>query len=318
MRLKVVLMAFLISLPVWWGFDVFSTYLGEAFYDIQLAKDPRLLAASVNSSILDKRLQILKQDNQLKKELGLLNIDAKAVISVKIDNQGNEKIMLSKNISEELPIASLSKLMTVLVASDSHDLYELISINEEIVNQEESFGCLTIGDKLSVNNLIHSALIESSNDAAYALSQILGEDKFVEKMNYYCELIGLNNTYFYNPTGLDKIDKINYSTSSDLVKLTRYILREHPEIFKITIKNSYKITRPNGTLHHFISESTNKLLKEYPEITGGKTGWSLSANGCLLIILDDPNSNDYYINIVLGSKDRFGEMGKIIDTILEY
>jgi len=313
MRLKIVLIAFLISLPVWWGFDMFSQYLGEAFYDIQLAKDPRLLAASVNSVILDKQLEELKQDNQLKRDLESLDVNAKAVISVKIDNQGNEKVMLARNIDEELPIASLSKLMTALVVFDSYDLYQAINISQKSVNQEESFGYLTAGESLSVNNLLHSALIESSNDAAYALSQPLGEDKFIELMNSY----ELNNTYFYNPTGLDDSEKINYSTANDLVKLTRYILEEHPEIFEITAKNSYKIVRPSGSLHHFISESTNKLLKEYPKITGGKTGWSLSANGCLLIILDDPNSGDYYINVVLGAGDRFGEMRKIINTILD-
>jgi D-alanyl-D-alanine carboxypeptidase len=320
MKFKIVLITFLISLPIWWGFNVFSDYLGNAFFDIELAKNPKLLGASINNILLDNQIKELKELNGLKNNFEELNIDAKAAISVKVDYQGNEKVVFAKNINEKLPIASLSKLMTALVVIKSYNLYQLIPITSESVAQEESFGCLVAGEKLSVNNLLHSALIESSNDAAFALTQPMSEEVFVDSMNTYSNIMGLDNTKFSNPTGLEpnNLEDIdNYSTVEDLVKLAKYILKEHSEIFEITANNSYKITRPNGTLHHFISENTNKLLKEYPEIIGGKTGWSLSAKGCLLIILDDPNSSDYYINVILGSEDRFVEMKKIIDIILE-
>ena len=78
---------------------------------------------------------------------------------------------------------------------------------------------------------------------------------------------------------------------------------------------------PNGLIHHFIPENTNKLLGESAnwrtKIIGGKTGWSFSAGGCLLLVMDNPKNNSYFINIVLGAKDRFGEMQKLVDALNE-
>ncbi len=312
MKKKIVLVAFIISLPLWWGVNFLENYLEGVFFDLELAKTPELF---VNNSVEERQLAELKLDNQISRSLKELDINALAALSVKIDKDGNEKVLFDQNSEQELAIASLTKLMTALVVLDSYDYFQLIPIDEESIDQEGAAGDLKMGEKLSVNNLVHMALIESSNDAAFALTKPLGQREFVALMNDYSKNIGLNNTFFNNPTGLEPD---NYSTAKDLVKLTAYILEKKPEIFDITANTSYKILKPNGNLHHFIAESTNKLLKEVPGIIGGKTGWSPAAGGCLLLVLDDPNSSSYYINIVLGTDDRFEEMKKIIDIIQSF
>lgn len=312
MKSKVILIAFLASLPVWLGVNFLENYLEKVFLDIELAKRPEVF---INDFVEERKLAELKLDNQISRQLKELNIDALAAVSVKIDKQGNEKVLFEQNSEKKLAIASLTKLMTALVVFDSYDYFQLIPINEEAVSQDGDTGELELGEKLSVNSLVRTALIESSNDAAFALTQPLGEKTFVSLMNDYSEKIGLNNTYFNNPTGLEPD---NYSTAKDLVKLTAYILKEKSEIFDITANDSYKILKPNGDLHHYIAQSTNKLLREVPGIIGGKTGWSPNAGGCLLLVLDDPLSSSYYINIVLGADDRFGEMKKIVDVIQSF
>ena len=146
-------------------------------------------------------------------------------------------------------------------------------------------------------------LVESSNDAAFAVTQPIGERAFAGLMNIYAKEIGLKNTRFFNSTGLEPNGERNTSTALDLLEISRYILQKHPEIFEITGDR------------RFVSQNTNKLLAEYPEIIGGKTGWMPSAGGCLLVVTKDPKEKNYYVSIVLGAKDRFAETRKILDIL---
>ena len=131
--------------------------------------------------------------------------------------------------------------------------------------------------------------------------------------------MGLNNTSFINPTGLDPdspSEEENVSSAEDLAILTEYILKKYPRVFEITNKISYEVLTPTGTSHHFIEKNTNELLADFPQIIGGKTGWTPLAQGCLLVVLKNPRNKDsYFINIVLGSKDRFADMKKIMKEV---
>jgi D-alanyl-D-alanine carboxypeptidase len=150
------------------------------------------------------------------------------------------------------------------------------------------------------------------------LTEPIGEEGFVDLMNINAKNLGLKNTRFFNPTGLEPDgpnEPINHSTVGDLVKLAKYILKNYPQIFKITANQSYTILKPNGAVHHFIPENTNELLGKVPGIIGGKTGWSPKASGCLLLVLKNPKGNGYFVTVVLGSNDRFGDMKKIIEAL---
>lgn len=323
MKFKFFLISFILSLPFWWGVDTLAGSLENFWFLEEIANRPEVFTAQINQRILERKIKNLKLEKLQAELLKNLEIEAKAAISVELDNKGNEKILFEKNSEDLLPIASLSKLMTALVIFDLDETYSLpqmVTINEEAVEQEgvSRYGDLKARENLSIGALLHIMLIESSNDAAFALSESIGEEGFVGLMNLYAEDIGLRNTHFVNPTGLDPddlLESVNYSTAGDLVKLAGYVLKKYPQIFEITNNQSYEILRPNGSLHHFIPENTNKLLAEIPEIIGGKTGWSLAAGGCLLLVLEKPEKNGYFINIILGAGDRFREMRKIIEQV---
>lgn len=320
MKLKILLISVVLSTFLFLGINVLSSYFEDFWYDLELAKRPELITASVNQRIMDRELKELKIDKQKMIDLENAGINARAVISVRIDRAGEKKELFSLNPDDRLAIASITKIMTALVAIEIYDSDQLILITDEAVNQEgqSKYGNLVVGEELPLESLLYTMLIESSNDAAYALTQPIGHEAFVELMNLHVKKIGLENTYFVNTSGLEPNDpeKVkNYSTAKDLVKLAKYIIENNPEIFDISANKSYRVLRPNGTLHHFIARSTNKLLEEIPQIIGGKTGWSPAAGGCLIIILKDTRNGGYYINIVLGAKDRFAEMRKIINII---
>ncbi len=315
-RLILLLISILLSLPLWWGANFSEVCLEDFFVERMGVKDFNILTAQANQRlILDKIKSLPKVEN--------LEIGAKAAISAEIDKKGKVRVLFSKNPSQKLAIASLTKLMTALAVFDlkgSYDLSKEIRISKKAVNQEgvSKYSDLKEGKYLTVNSLLHVMLMESSNDAAYALTGPVGKEGFTDLMNLYAKDLGLENTSFVNPTGLepdDPLKPINLSTTEDLVSLTEYVLENYPRIFEITNMISYEVLTPEGISHHFIEKNTNRLLAEFPQIIGGKTGWTPKAQGCLLIILKKPESEKYFINIVLGSKDRFTDMRKIIKEV---
>lgn len=314
-RSKVLLISLVLSLPFWWGMNVLSENLQNSWFEEELNRSLR---------ISDRQTKELKLERGLQQRFKALEIDAKAAILVKVNKNGDEKILFEKNSQKPLAIASLTKLMTALVVFDLDEVYnesQPVKITKEAIEQEgqSKYGELKIGESLSVKNLLHIALIESSNDAAFALTEPIGKQGFVELMNLYSKKIELENTYFVNPTGLepDKPEELkNVSTVRDILKLAKYILANYPQIFEITTNQSYEVLNLDNTLHHFIPQSTNKLLGEIPEIIGGKTGWGIEAGGCLLLVLDNPEEEgSYFVSIVLGAKDRFAETRKLIDAL---
>jgi len=322
-KLKILLISFVFSLPFWWGMNILAGNLEDFLFWQEMAKSPEVFTAQVK--IPEKEIKTPKITKILANDL---KIGAKAAISVEIDNKGNEKVLFEKESQRPLPIASLTKLMTALVVFDldeSYNLSQLISITKEAVEQEEKYGELKEGEELSVENLLYIMLIESSNDAAYAITEPVSQEGFVQLMNFYAEDLGLENTKFINSTGLEPDDSQepsphlrqgeagkNFSSAQDLVKLSKYIFKKYPQIFEITTNNSYEVLSPDGSLHHFIPENTNELLTEFPNIIGGKTGWSPLAGGCLLLVLENPEKKSYVINVILGAGDRFEEMRKLI------
>jgi len=325
-KLKIFLIAFVLSLPFWWGINSLAKNLEDFWFLQEITKNPEILAAQLNQQILEAKIKDLRLEKLRTERLENLEIAAKAVISIEIDGQGRERILFEKNSKEPLPIASLTKLMTALVIFDLDETYNfslLVPITEKAVEQENSskYADFKIGEELSVETLLYIMLIESSNDAAFALAELIGEKPFVELMSFYAKDLELKNTQFVNPTGLDPDDPQepqNLSTSRDLVKLSKYIFKNYPQIFEITTNKSYEVLNPDGSVHHFIPENTNELLGEIPGIIGGKTGWSPTAGGCLLLILKNPQKDSYFINVILGAGDRFAEMRKLIEAIGNY
>jgi len=245
-----------------------------------------------------------------------LEIGAKSAISLWVDdNFLHKRILFGKNISEQLPIASLTKLMTAFVVIENYNLDQTVSISKEAVAQSEYAGNFKAGENFSVRNLLYSVLMESSNDAAYALAEVISPSAFVDLMNLEKKnILGQNNknTFFVNPTGLDSENNetIGYSTAEDLAELASYFLKKTRLIFEISSLPSLDLYSSNGVFHHKIL-NTDELLGELPDVVGGKTGNTEKAGGCLILIQKSPNKEGYLVNIILGSEDRFGEMEKL-------
>lgn len=242
-----------------------------------------------------------------------LQINARAVFSVKINPFGKEKILFQKNENEILPIASLTKLMTallVVIHPQEYDLKKEIIISPNASLQEDvpEFGNLQPYERKKIKDLLILMLKFSSNDAAVALAEVLGEEIFIEKMNQKAKDLSLENTHFSNPTGLDpeniswnleNKEHFNYSTAKDLFSLSKYILREFPFIFE------------------FSNHKKQITLSDGQKIIGIKTGYTPTAGGCLLLIFADQKGN-YFFNVILGAKgkeERFEEMQKLINWI---
>ncbi len=232
-----------------------------------------------------------------------LEINAEAFISEE-SNLENSQILLSKNSDAILPIASLTKLMTAVVVLDNYNLADEVKVSRTADSLQAVLTDVKIGTTMPVENFLEVMLVASSNKSAYALAEKMGEQKFVGLMNQKAQSIGLQKTFFGDPTGLSPK---NVSSAQDLAKLAEYILKNYPKIAEISrIKQ----------LHIFgLGDigNTDQLLGQIPDIVCSKTGFTIEANGCLLLVINNQKNNDYLINVILGANDRFAEMGKIIN-----
>ncbi len=318
-RIIIIIVAGFIFLATFLEGIILLNEISELYFYRQINKSQGMASILSGQKKLIKELKEIKREKLIEKNFRNLKINAKEAISVKINKDGKEKILFQKNRHQPLPIASITKLMTALtvIKLENNDLSKMIIVTKKAVNQDGD-SKLKEGEKISIKNLLYMALIESSNDAAFALTEPIGEKKFVQLMNLNASKIGLQHTYYFNPTGLEPDDQnkpINYSTAEDLIILTKYIIENYPQIFEITKQRSYIISDPNKMGRHIISQNTDKLLGKVSGIIGGKTGWTPRAGGCLLLVLNDPDNNGYFVNVVLGSNNRFGDMEKIIKAL---
>ena len=227
-----------------------------------------------------------------------LKLRDKAGIAVLFDRQGRTKILYQKNIKKRLPIASLTKMMTAMVVVDNYDLNKIVTVSKKAISTPEETGKLSPGEKISVKGLLDLALLVSSNDAAAALAEIMGEKKFVQLMNEKAEKIGLENTHFENPHGLNA--KNHYSTAEDLVLLTHYSLVNYPQIWEILGEKQdvIKTYDPAGRIITHCPNNTNKLLGE-DYVLGGKTGYTEEAGDSMILAMKAPGAAEGDIVLVL-------------------
>lgn len=306
-NLKVFLASLALTLLAGWG--------------INMVQEPHANPQAITAQIAQLQLeqQLRQQYPQRNRGAQPLELQASSTLAVYLKQDGTTKVLFEKNSEAPLPIASITKLMTALLALKNYTSDTTIAVTPEILETPGEAGKLKQGDVFSTRDLLYLSLMESSNDAAFALATPLGIQTFVALMNEEAERLNLRHTSFVNPTGLDGSEKVNLSTAKDLVKFTRYLLENYPQIFDILSQNELPLFGPDGTFHHTM-RNTNELLGYYdwPARTlGGKTGTSPQANQTLLFVVESPDRKGYIINVILGSENRFQEMRQLLQWILQ-
>lgn len=259
----------------------------------------------------------------LKEEAEKINLSALSFLSVFVSPTGETKTLAEKNTSDHLPIASITKLMTAIIAFDNYHQEEIMAISNKALDSKGRSWMFEPGEIFKVSDLLHALLLESNNDAAETLAIRMSKERFVEAMNLKARNLGLKDTVFINPTGLDPDEAdgfINYSNAEDLFKISRAFLEKYPLLLNITSKKDYDLYTADGEFHHKI-ENTNELLfadwrdknGETIKILGGKTGETPFSKQNLILIVEAPNASGYIVNIVLGSPERFNEMKKLVE-----
>lgn len=237
-------------------------------------------------------------------------IEAKSSIAV---DMASDKILFEKNAYAMLPIASITKLMTITIVTEENDPTEIVTVSNYAANIEGSQMYLRASEQISLENLLYGAIIHSANDAAVALAEhnAGSVDAFVEKMNAKAKEFGLENTHFSNPIGLD--DYNNYSSSYDIAVLAKHIYQNKFVKHAAKLKE-LEVKSVDGTYSHLLESTNNLLGNEYLNIKGLKTGKTDGAGLCLVAIAETETDNEI-ITVVLNSPDRFYETKVLIDWI---
>lgn len=217
-------------------------------------------------------------------------------------------ILYEKNSLAQLPIASLTKLMTALIILTENDLNEVVTITRESTQVGGASIYLRENQQITIKNLLKGMLIQSGNDAATALAihNAGTVSEFVKKMNQKAKKLNLQNTSFANPTGFD--DPNNYSTAQDLYSLAKTVY-SFPVVQEIASIQETRIFSINNTLNHNLV-NTNLILNNYLNISGLKTGTTSLAGGCFIGIT---NTTHPQITIILGSPNRFLDTKTMLD-----
>ena len=230
-------------------------------------------------------------------------IEAKAVFVYEPDN---DRILYAKEESRRLPIASLTKLMTSLTASELLPDSTIISLSRR---------------HYRLKDLVDLTLVSSSNQGALALATAaeknLGRD-FVAEMNIKAKSLNLNMTTFTNSTGLDLDDGQagSYSSAYDIAHLFSHILLVRPELLQATKFEEIEAPTVEGLRHRF--QNTNEIIRDLPGLLGSKTGFTDVAEGNLVIAFDR-GLNQPVVIVVLGSTEhgRFSDIKQLVEATMK-
>lgn len=239
-------------------------------------------------------------------------------------------VLYAKNEDVRLPLASLTKIMSALVAEALSPAYGTVRVGEEALLVEGDSG-LYRDELWSLKNILDFSLLTSSNDGMRAIALSLGAlskasasseeivADFVREMNKKARELGLENTYFWNETGLDQSDVLSgaYGTAEDISVLIEHILTNNPELLAATREAQNTFYSLNN--HPHMARNTNNLVSEIPGLLASKTGFTDTAGGNLVVVFDPELGRPIVISI-LGSTEqgRFSDMRALVTAVMEY
>lgn len=243
-----------------------------------------------------------------------LNLDASSAIL--IDNYSG-KVLYEKNPDEKLPMASMTKIMSMLLIMEQidngnlkYDDKVMISKNASGMGGSQVF--LQEGEEYTVENLLKCISVSSANDAVVAMAEKIGGsvDNFVLQMNEKASSLKLTNTHFANPHGLDSEN--HYSSARDMAKMAQELLK-HKDILRFTSIYEDYLTKPDGSQVWLVN--TNRLVRFYDGVDGLKTGYTTEAGYCLTATA---RKNDLRLISVVMKSSTGDTRSKDTATLLTY
>lgn len=232
--------------------------------------------------------------------------------SIFIKDLTTNTTLYQKDANRSLPIASTTKVMTALVASEYFKPNSVLRVGEGANIPGTKVGLFS-GEDLSFRSLLYGMLLNSGNDAAFTIAEnypgaVLG---FVSAMNKKAQELKLSNTNFENPAGFDS--PAHYSSASDLAKITEESLK-NPQLSRIfATKETSIVSLDKKYIHNLVN--LNKLLSQVSGVLGVKTGYTEAAKENLVTLIE--RADHKALIVVLGSDDRFGESVKLIDWVYD-
>ena len=247
-----------------------------------------------------------------------LKVNAISASSYIVMDTDNNRVLEGSNINKRSLIASITKIMTSMVVIDMTNVNKTVTIGDEVLKSFGSGIYVSIGEKISVINLLYGLMLRSGNDAAIALAYYTAGnmDNFAYLMNNKAKDIGMNNTTFVNSSGLEDGDKANYSTVYDMALLSGYAINNslYKQIVgtkEITVKTDLKT---------YVWHNKNKLLSSYKYCVGGKTGFTEKARRTLVT-----NASSDGVNLTVVTFNDGNDFGdhkdlyeKYFDVLKEY
>ena len=206
-----------------------------------------------------------------------IEISASSAILVDTDSG---RILYSKNIHDKRSVASISKIMTAIIAIESEKLDDEVCIGNEVDKAYGSGIYIKKGEHIKLKDLVYGLMLRSGNDAALAIANYVGGDvsSFVSMMNDKAMKLGMKNSVFNNPSGLDEEDAGNISTAYDMSLLISYAIKN--DTFKKIVGTKKYVAHTD--MNHYSWINKNKLLFSYKYATGGKTGFTVKARRTLV------------------------------------
>nr|WP_263325859.1 D-alanyl-D-alanine carboxypeptidase family protein [Neobacillus sp. Marseille-Q6967] len=243
--------------------------------------------------------------------LFIVNIPQKVDASVSVSARGavlmeqsSGRVLFEKDAHTKRRIASITKIMTAILAIESGKMGETVTISERAVRAEGSSVYLKPGEKIKLEHLVYGLMLRSGNDTAVAIAEHVGGslDGFVFLMNQKAKEIGMLNTHFANPHGLDDHED-HYSTAYDMALLTRYAM-QNEQYIKIAGTKTYRAPNPTENWDRQW-KNKNRLLTKYKYTTGGKTGYTKRAKRTLVSTATKGDMN--LIAVTLNAPDDWND-----------
>lgn len=258
------------------------------------------------------------------KEVGQKEIDNSAFKNIEIEAKSaivvdatNNNIYFSKNESAQLPLASITKVMTAIVATENNPKDASITITKDDLQQEGDSG-LKQGEKWNLEELLKFTLIVSSNDGARSVASAATYDQldpvgaFILKMNNKAKELRMDETFFLNESGLDVNETLSgaYGSAKDVSALLMYAIKKYPHLFEVTTYKNLSLKSESGYYHNL--KNTNQSIEYLPSPIASKTGFTDLAGGNLAVSFDAGIDHPIIV-VVLGSttKGRFEDVNKL-------